>query len=123
MLGVHSFSRWNEWVRLVNFMDQIRFFRGPRARQFQGRIKTGAYATLLCAGLLTVSILESTPHLEHLSDVDCYSCVVRHDGAERSESMALSVRHILILHTVPLPAVRATSSGDVLLNFARPPPA
>ena len=104
-------------------MDQIRFFRGPRARQFQGRIKTGAYATLLCAGLLTASILEATPHLEHLSDVDCYSCVVRHDGVERTESMALSVRDTLILRIVPLPAVRATSGGDALLNFTRPPPA
>ena len=80
-------------------------------------------AAVLCLSLLVSSVLEATPHLEHLSDVDCYSCVVRHDGAERSESMALSVRDILILHTVPLPAVRATSSGDVLLNLPRPPPA
>ena len=80
-------------------------------------------AAVLCLSLLVSSVLEATPHLEHLSDVDCYSCVVRHDGAERTESMALSVRHTLILRIVPLPAARATAGGDALLNFTRPPPA
>ena len=104
-------------------MDQIRFFRGPRARQFQGRIKTGTYAALLCAGLLTASILESTPHLEHLSDVDCYHCVVRLDGGERSEAVALSCHSVLFLRFVSTPAVPVVSGGDALLNFTRPPPA
>ena len=85
--------------------------------------RTWTVAAVLCLGLLVSSVLESTPHLEHLSDVDCYSCVVRHDGAERTESEALSYHHTVILRVVPALLVRATSGGDALLNFARPPPA
>ena len=85
--------------------------------------RTWTVVAVLCLGLLASAVLESIPHLDHLSDVDCYSCVVRHDGAERTESAGLSYHHTLILRVVPPLLVRAASGGDALLNFTRPPPA
>ena len=91
------------------------------------QLKLSRWARCCLMALAIVTSASTAWHsnhgLEHLSDVDCYSCVVRHDGVERTESMALSVRDTLILRIVPLPAVRATSGGDALLNFTRPPPA
>jgi len=80
-------------------------------------------AAVLCLSLLVSSVLEATPHLEHLSDVDCYHCVVRLDGGERSEAVALSCHSVLFLRFVSTPAVPVVSGGDALLNFTRPPPA
>ena len=85
--------------------------------------RTWTVAAVLCFGLLVFSVVEATPHLEHLSDVDCYNCVVRHDGGELIEAVALSCHSELFLRVVPIPAVPVASGGDALLNFTRPPPA
>ena len=118
------FVVWFDWRQgLFSKMFQGRCGRGRNCCTPVSMSRTWTVAAVLCFGLLVSSVVEATPHLEHLSDVDCYNCVVRHDGGERIEAVALSCHSVLFLRVVPIPAVPVASGGDALLNFTRPPPA
>ena len=112
---------WRQW--LFSKMFQGRCGRGRNCCMPVHTSRAWTVAAVLCLSLLVSSVLEATPHLEHLSDVDCYHCIVRIDGGERSEAVALSCHSVLFLRFVSTPAVPVVSGGDALLNFTRPPPA